>query len=106
MSVSNAGARAGQDQDRLEIERLERELDLALASLVEWQDNCDRLTAERDSARRIAVACENDERRSGAEKDDAIRILMARLADSEAELGALTVRNQELELLLASRPAS
>jgi hypothetical protein len=95
-----------EDQDRLEIDRLERELDSALSLLVDWQDRCDRLTAERDTAREWAVRCENDERRSGAEKDDAIRLLIARLADSEAEVGALTVRNQELELLLASRPAS
>jgi hypothetical protein len=85
---------------------LEQELDTALSRLVDAEDEVDRLRAERDAARRIAVACENDERRSGAEKDDAIRLLMGKLADSEAEVGALTVRNQELELLLASRPAS
>lgn len=105
MKVSNADARDQDQQLKIEIDRLERELDVALASLVDWQDQCDRLTIERDTARRIAVACENDERRSAAEKDDAIAGLLERDVNRLLEIDSLTRRNHELELLLGSRPA-
>ena len=82
-----------------------RELDDALTLLVDAQDQVDRLREERDIARRIAVACENDERSSRAEADEAIKLLLDRDEDRISEIGALTVRNQELERLLASRQA-
>ena len=104
MSVSNA--RRDEDQQlKIEIDRLERELDDALSRLVDAEDELDRLRVERDTARRIAVACENDERRQQAESEEAIRLLLERDEDRISEIGALTVRNQELERLLASRQA-
>ena len=103
MSVSNARELDNQDH---EIARLEHELDSALSSLVDAEDRIDALTEQRDTARRIAVACENDERRGRAEADESIRLLLKRDADRLMEIDSLTRRNQELELMLASRPAS
>ena len=82
-----------------------RELDEALSLLVDAQDQVDRLRAERDTARRWAVQCENDERRSKAESDEAIRLLLERDVERLQEIESLTVRNVELERLLASRQA-
>lgn len=104
MEVSNARRDGDNDQDQ-DLAQVMRELDEALSLLVDAQDDNERLRIERDTARRIAVQCENDERRSKAESDEAIRLLLERDEERISELGALTVRNQELERLLASRQA-
>ena len=88
---------------------LELELDAALSRNVELADEIDRLRTERDIARRMAVECENDERRLEqeiAEKDDAIIALMRREIGRLAEVESLTIRNKDLELMLASRPSA
>jgi hypothetical protein len=104
VEVSNARRDGDKDQDQ-DLAQVMRELDEALSLLVDAQDDNERLRIERDTARRIAVACENDERRSKAESDEAIKLLLERDVGRLQEIESLTVRNAELERLLASRQA-